>query len=232
MTPSETAPARDRKSKALAIASFVIGVLSLVTCGGLVIGALVGAGLGVAALQEAKRSPKTHGGKDLAIWGIVASVASLVLLLVAIPSLLPSRVTANENAAIGDIRAMISAQSYYQEVNGGQYDTLECLAAPVRCIPKYASSQPSFLDGSMLEPVSKHYRRTLHPGPPSGPQGRGTRYSASSFTSFAYVAEPTEPGLTGVRAFCGDDTGMMCSASSGRLMVKDGRCPRDCTPLN
>lgn len=233
MTLGEMAPAPAQVSKTLAVASLVIGVLSMFTCGGLVIGALVGAGLGVAALQEAKRSPRTHGGKDLAILGIAASVASLVLLVIAIPSLLPSRVTANETANIVDIRAMISAQTSYQELNGGQYDSLECLAAPARCIPKYASRQRSFLDGSLVEPVRRHYRRTLHPGPPSDPQGRGTRYSPSSFTAFAYVAEPMEPGRTGVRAFCGDDTGMVCSASSGRISPgKDGRCPRDCRPLD
>jgi type IV pilus assembly protein PilA len=220
------------KSKSTAVASLVIGILSLPTAGGLVLGALVGAGLGVAALREANHSPETHGGKGLAIAGITTNLLSLVVLAIAIPALMPSRVAANESAALVHIRTLISAEANYSDKNGGQYDTLECLAAPARCVPNYPPSGPTFLENSMLEPVRQHYRRTFYPGPPSDPKGRGSLYSPSSVTAYAIVAEPVEPGRTGVRAFCGDDTGLICYARGGRIVSgKDGRCPRDCTPL-
>lgn len=175
--------------------------------------------------------------RALAVASLVIGVLSvyLAMLAIGIQFLNPSRVGrvgAYEAAIIGDIRALIAAQASYRRVNAGQYDTLECLASPARCIPNYASNQPSFVDRSMVEQMTRHYRRTFHPGPPSDPQGRGTQYSPSSLTAYAYVAEPVEPGRTVVRAFCGDDTGMICYASSGQISpVKDGRCPRDCKPL-
>ena len=57
----------------------------------------------------------------VAIIGIIAAIA--------IPSLLRARVSANEAAAIGDIRTVISAQAAYQSSNAGFYDNLPCSAA-------------------------------------------------------------------------------------------------------
>src|SRR5512136_2201172 len=76
----------------------------------------------------------------VAIIGIIAAIA--------IPSLLRARVSANEAATIGDIRALISAQSAYQSANGGYYGPITCLASPsgAGCIPSYAATSPTFLD--------------------------------------------------------------------------------------
>ena len=64
--------------------------------------------------------------------GIVAAIA--------IPSLLRARVSANEAAAIGDVREVITAEARYQKANAGYFDRLECLAAPETVHPR--SSRP------------------------------------------------------------------------------------------
>jgi type II secretory pathway pseudopilin PulG len=225
------------QKKGLAITSLVLGVVSLCTCAGFGIGAVLGTILGIVALVKADRSPETHGGKGLAISGIVLSVIALLTLpfaaAIAIPSLLRARVSANESTAIGDIRTVISAEAAYQASNAGKYDTLQCLAAPSRCIPSYPPSGPTFLDSGLTQAEKTGYRRRFHPGPPADAAGRGTSYSPSSVTAYAYVAEPMHVGKTGVRAFCGDDTGLVCEVADGRVSpVVDGRCPSECKPIH
>lgn len=221
--------------KGLAMASLVLGILSLFTVAGLLIGGALGLVLGIVALVKANGSPATHGGKGLAIAGIVTSVLSFlaipilgIIAAIAIPSLLRARVSANESAAIGDVRTVISAEAAYQSTNAGQYDSLECLGAPSRCIPGYGG--PAFLDAPLLQAEKTGYRRTFHPGSPSEPDARAP--SPSSLKSYAFVAEPVTFGQTGVRAFCGDDTGMVCYSPDGHMPpIGDGHCPSDCTPL-
>jgi prepilin-type N-terminal cleavage/methylation domain-containing protein len=71
----------------------------------------------------------------VAIIGIIAAIA--------IPSLLRARVSANEAAAMGDTRTVISAEVAYQSSNAGFYDLLPCLVVPsAGCIPGYLVTSP------------------------------------------------------------------------------------------
>ncbi|RBY79832.1 hypothetical protein DQ238_09355 [Geodermatophilus sp. TF02-6] len=75
-----------RKGSGLAIASMVLGIVALLLSWVPVINnlaavlALVGLGLGIPALLRARRG--THGGKGMAITGLVTSVLALVLVVV------------------------------------------------------------------------------------------------------------------------------------------------------
>ncbi len=226
--------------KGLAIASLIIGLLSLPTLAGLGIGALTGIVLGIVALMKASQSPAEYGGKGMAIAGIVASALSFIAIpvlgiiaAIAIPSLLRARVAANEASAIGDTRSVISAEAAYQYANAGHYDTLECLAAPVGCIPNYPATGPKFVGPEFIAPVKAGYRRSFHAGPAASGSGAGTSFSRSSIESFAYVAEPEAPNRTGVRSFCGDASGMVCAVMNGPMPeIVAGSCPSGCTPLH
>ena len=49
--------------------------------------------------------------------------------------------------------------------------------------------------------------------------------SPSAMSSFAYLAVPVEPGTTGIRGFCGDSEGAICTTADGRMpQVANGRC--------
>jgi len=230
--------------KGLAIASLVLGILSVPTLGLLFVGACAGIGLGIAALMKAKQSPQEYGGKGMAIVGLVMSALSLlaipfigIIAAIAIPSLLRARVSANEASTIGDIRTVISAEVTYASVNGEFYDTLECLAQPASCRPG-APATP-FLTN--MPPTKSGYVRTFHPGPPAPPAALATgSISPSSLQAYAFSAVPLTPGRTGVRAFCGDATGVICQTIDGSApTVADGRCVvaetrsylAGCTPL-
>ena len=222
--------------RGFAIASLVLGILGLPTIGLFGIGAMVGIILGVIALVKASRAPAEYGGRGMAVAGIALAVISILLTpvigiiaAIAIPSLLRARVSANEAAMIGDLRTVVSAEAAYQTVNGGYYDRLDCLAGPARCIPGYTG--PSLLLPELANAATKNgYRRTFHPGPAASP--RPATVSPTSMMSYAYVGVPDQKGTTGVRAFCGDATGIICHENSGVMPESlTGACPSDCQPF-
>jgi type IV pilus assembly protein PilA len=149
--------------------------------------------MGSQAMPEKKKSKAW-------IWGLVGCGCLFVLIVmvgiiaaIAIPSLLRARIAANEAGVIGDTRSIISAEVAYQAASGGKYGSLECLAAPASCIRSYAGTP--FIDASLATKTRQGYRRELN--------------LSYDDEHFAYTAEPAEPGKTGTRGFCGDETGVI-----------------------
>jgi type IV pilus assembly protein PilA len=176
------------------------------------------------------------------VWAIVAAVLVFgvfgvgMIAAIAIPSLLRARVSANESAAIGDLRTLISAQAAYRDANGGHYEgSLECLASPyIGCVPNYPAGGPTFLDAALASQVPRHgYQGRFDVG--EQPAIDGARSSPTSVLAWAYVARPVAPGQTGVRSFCGDSSGVICYRPDGAdVSTAGGACPRSaaaCTPL-
>lgn len=236
-------PASASPRRGMAIASLVLGILSLLTLGCLGVGALLGIGLGIAALVKASGDPREYGGKGMAWAGIATSALGLVLAVVggivaaiAIPSMLRARVAANESSAIGDLRTVISAQAAYQSANRGFYDgRLECLAQPGQCMQGYDGPNFLELDLGSGQPKSG-YSRELVAGPApdtSTLSEEQTPLSPSSVSAYAYVAWPTEHGKSGLRAFCGDASGVICFTTDGsKPTVNEGACDMStCTTL-
>lgn len=67
------------KSRGLAIASLVIGVISCVTLGFGGLGSLTGLTLGIVALYKIRKHPDRYDGGSLAVAGIVTSVLSIII---------------------------------------------------------------------------------------------------------------------------------------------------------
>ena len=145
----------------------------------------------------------------VAIIGIIAAIA--------IPSLLRARVSANEAATIGDTRTVISAEAAYQSANGGWYSAnMPCLnAVSTTCIPNYPTNAPTFLDSSIASLMSKSgYDRVFVPGTIPALINL-TVTGAGSLQGYAYLGTPTVVGQTGVRAFGGDSSGVICFTGTG-----------------
>jgi type IV pilus assembly protein PilA len=137
----------------------------------------------------------------VAIIGIIAAIA--------IPSLLRARVSANESAAIGDTRTVISGEAAYNSANSGFYGEITCLNRPSSCIIGYSSSAPTFLDASIGASgtyAKQGYTREFVPGPNSTNPGSQAN---TSINIFCYEAKPTSANKTGVRSFGGDDAGVV-----------------------
>lgn len=171
---------------------------------------------GVQVKAEAKRVTLSVPAGGPGLSGAVAAVA--------IPSLMRARVSANEAAAIGDVRAVLSAEMAFSASSGGSYGDLGCLAAPGTCIDGYGG--PAFLDAGLAGATEKSgYRRGFQGGPAAA--------RPRSFEGFAYTATPITVGQTGTRSFCGDASGLVCFDPTGaELVPQQGACPSGCLPLD
>jgi prepilin-type N-terminal cleavage/methylation domain-containing protein len=135
----------------------------------------------------------------VAIIGIIAAIA--------IPSLLRARVSANESAAIGDIRTVISAEAAYHASAGAVYGQITCLSNPAACIANYPSASPTFLDQNTASLMTKAgYGRSF-----SG------QVSGTGLSCYTYFATPQAQNQTGVRGFAGDCSGRICFTPDGTL---------------
>jgi type IV pilus assembly protein PilA len=222
----------------LATTAMVLGIISypLICAVGLgFLTALAAIVCGIVALVKTNRDPQQFGGKPSAISGLVLGGLVFILIpvwgivaAIAIPSLLRARISANEAAAVGDIRTVVSAQAAYASANGGYYDKCECLAQPQRCIPGYGTSSPVMLDAALANTGPRRgYEFELHLGP-AAPVDSAGAVSPSSVTSFAYVAVPMQAGRTGIRSFCGDAGGLVRLSPDGDApTIVDGKCPED-----
>jgi hypothetical protein len=125
------------------------------------------------------------------------------------------RRSANEMMAKADIRSIHSAQYAFAMDNDGHYGSLACLTAPRDCNlaysgREYVSAKVASLGGR------QGYRRMFQLGPAAA--------------GYVYTAVPLEPGVTGVRGFCGDHTGRVCFTADGSEPdTKGGSCPASCT---
>ena len=181
------------------------------------------------------RSRSMPGWLVAAVVCVVAVFGVGLVAAIAIPSLLRARVSANEAAAIGDVRTVISAEAAYQRVNGGFYEgRLACLASPAACLPGYPASGSRFVEAALAAEGARYgYEGRLEAGAPAAADP--ARSSPTSVVTYAYVLRPVQPGQTGVRSFCGDSTGVICFRSDGAdIPAAGGSCPRSadaCRPL-
>ncbi len=131
----------------------------------------------------------------VAIIGIIAAIA--------IPSLLRARVSANEAAAIGDTRTVVSGEAAYQSAASGFYGELSCLSVPGPCISGYVG--PSFLDNTIASTVVKQgYARAANYDAVVTVPGLTNPHA-----TYCYESSPVVPATTGVRAFGGDASGVV-----------------------
>src|SRR6185503_18907651 len=101
----------------LAIASLVLGIISIPTLGLLGVGAITALVLGSIALKRIKKEPATHGGKGMAIAGIITSAISLLLIVsfaVMLPLLLQGLQAGRESAAIQTLKIIHNSQALHQ----------------------------------------------------------------------------------------------------------------------
>ena len=193
------------------------------------------AGVAVAAWGHGRAARARDAvGRWVALLAFALGGALMVFLYVAMSGN-SHRLPRNESAAIGDIRALMSAQAAYSFSNGGFAEgSLECLTRPVDCLPGYPGDAPFFLDEELASLAERRgYRRAFHPGP--APEEIPSTSSPTSVTAWAYTAVPLDPGYTGVRGFCGDSRGFLGYTTDGTAPPRnaDGHCDESrCMELN
>jgi hypothetical protein len=132
-----------------------------------------------------------------------------------------------ERMALLAISTVVQAEKMFASVNGSLYGELRCLTHPTECLPAFDPQAASFLDPTYDWLESRlGYDRKFHPGPKAtDEQLRRAGANPGSLTAFAFTVTPTQPGVSGRRAFCADSTGKICFTPDGREPpVRNGRC--------
>jgi type II secretory pathway pseudopilin PulG len=152
------------------------------------------------------------GGASLLV--VVAMIG--IIAAIAIPSLLRARMSANESAALGDVRAVAAAESAYARA-ANAYGPMPCLVAPGPCVVGFQGTP--FLPEALAAEVKGGYRRALRVGPAG--------------QSFVFVATPVTPGQTGLRSFCTDSEQTLCASTEPEFeRASVSACDRSrCRPL-
>ena len=166
--------------------------------------------------------------------GLVGVFTIGIIAAIAVPGLMRARISGNEAAAIGGIRAVFSAQSAYAARNQGLFESeWKCLAG--HCIPG-VSGEP-FLPESLTQSPRNGYRWTLFHAQQYEAGTAPSNVSPSSTNGYVVVAEPEVLNSTGSRTFCGDSLGMVCHAQNAENLIEQFnsapfiRCSQSCTPL-
>jgi type II secretory pathway pseudopilin PulG len=158
-----------------------------------------------------------------------ACVAFALLGFVAIlagPSFVRSRVSANESSAQLTLRDLLTAQSAYKREMGEFAPNMVCLARPSCCVPTYRGA--AFLHegaGTYAVERGSAYRGYIY-------QLFAWPHASKTVDNFCYAARPVMLNRTGTRSFGGDASGALSGTrGSVNCCREDGTLSADCEKM-
>lgn len=196
-------PAGEAQTAGKATASLVLGLFSLVIC----IAGIPAIILGHMALSEIRKSAGRLKGEGMALAGLIMGYLTIVALpfiliiaAIAIPNLLRSRVAANESSAVGSIRTINVAEVTYATIypKVGFSSSLEALGGASPCTE--SSTSACLIDSVLASGLKSGYGFTYQAEDMDGDQ---------VMEAYTVQAVPINPGNTGNRSFCSDESGVI-----------------------
>lgn len=186
----------DQKTDGKAIASLVLGILSLTLFW--ILAGIPAVVLGHISRSSIKKSVGRLKGDGMALAGLIMgylSVATLPLILIiaaiAIPNLLRARTAANEATALGSVRTIVTAAQYYksQHPDEGYPGSLQAMA----------SGESPLIDAQLASGMKNGYHFVYELRDPN----------VSGEAGFFVRAVPNNPNNTGTREFCTGEDGVL-----------------------
>ncbi len=160
--------------------------------------------LGHISLSEIRKSAGRLKGEGLAIaglvlgyLGVIAIPLILIIAAIAIPNLLRAKIAANESAAVGSMRNLITAEVSYQSTHPDAGFT--CSLSDL--------GSAGLIDSSLASGRKYGYVFEL--------QNCSSEAQDAPVSKFQISATPLKFNQTGVRAFCTDQEGVIQSDKQG-----------------
>lgn len=128
----------------------------------------------------------------------------LTIAAIAIPSLLRSRIAANEASAVGSIRTISTAETAYAQTfpTIGYTCTISDFGPPASGAPISATAA-GVIDAVLASGVKAGYTFSI------------TSCSGTPVSTYSSQAEPLNYSGSGVRAFCSDSSGVIRQSNDG-----------------
>ncbi|HSY31525.1 MAG TPA: prepilin-type N-terminal cleavage/methylation domain-containing protein [Verrucomicrobiae bacterium] len=144
---------------------------------------------------------KKQNGFSLIELLIVVTII-LIIAAIAIPSLIRSKIAANEASAVASLRVINTAEVTYFSAYGLGYGDLINLSTPAAGCPAPTSLAACLLDANLSAGTKSGYTYTT-----VAAGGAGTTASPNSL--FNSTAVPVVPGQSGQDSYCSDGSGVI-----------------------
>jgi prepilin-type N-terminal cleavage/methylation domain-containing protein len=136
-----------------------------------------------------------HGFTLIELLIVVAII--LVIAAIAIPSLLRSRIAANQASAIESLRVLGTSEVTYSAIYGNGYSTTLPALGPVPPGGVATASNAGLVDDLLASGFKSGYSFTYTPT---------LLDTTGRYNGYTILANPTEPGITGVDYYYEDET--------------------------
>jgi type IV pilus assembly protein PilA len=180
------------------------------------------------SLEREGSSPREAGFSLIELLIVVAII--LIIAAIAIPNLLRSRMAANEASAVGSVRTIITASSTYYSTYGiGYPSTLAQIGTTGSTI---SCTNAENIDSSLTTGSKAGYTFAMVAGTVAVsssvvPSGCTAGYS----DGYVVTAVPMNPGVTGLRAFCSDASGVIRFNIASTVSYTSPACNTSQSPL-
>jgi len=130
----------------------------------------------------------------------------LIIAAIAIPNLLRARISANEASAVGSVRTITTTNTQYYSTYGiGYAAALANLASPAGACAAATAAQACLIDPVLSAGAKSGYKFATV----------GNTAVNGVLTGFETNASPSNIGVTGQRAFCADQSGVIRYNTTG-----------------